>query len=407
MFNSLIVRARLFDFHARHLWRFHRVVARRHLSKRCLNCAISEVCSPLDAAGVCAECRTHQAKARNSIREITAPTAELAAALTALLRNYEGAGKGAYDALVMLSGGKDSALLIHELQQRHPKLRLLAMTIDNSYMSPVALQNCARIVDTLNVDHVSVRLAKSVYAKSFRFACCHVEDKKGAFETVDRIDADLGFSQAKIYAATHRIPLLLSGLSWTQVERLFGLQSFEVPQEQALAKVTSTLGVDLNEIYDASELRYWWDPQRFDKADWPRFVHPFYAWRMEEQDIRDRVVNLGLIKPGNDSPLLTNNVLIPMMIVADFHNQGYASFEPEFACLVREGKAARLFWRNVFEMLEYSAKTGWMLEKEIDKLASSIGLTRHDLGINTGTSRRTSAESQTASSVHIRPHTVT
>src|SRR5207248_297254 len=106
------------------------------------------------------------------------------------------------------------------------------------------------------------------------------------------------------------------------------------------------------------------------------FIHPFYAWRFEEQDIRNRVLKWGLIKPGNDSPLLTNNVLIPMMIVADFFRLGYPSFEPEFACMVREGKAERLFWRNVFEMLEYSAKTGWMLETEIDRLAGSLGLTR-------------------------------
>ena len=67
------------------------------------------------------------------------------------------------------------------------------------------------------------------------------------------------------------------------------------------------------------------------------------------------------------------------MIVADYLRLGYASFEPEFASMVRAGKADRTFWRNVFEMLEYSARTGWLLGGEIDKQARSIGLTRQDI----------------------------
>ena len=378
--QSLIRRARLFDFHARHLWKFHRLLVRRHLRKRCSKCALSEACSALDERGHCAECR--KARPLNPAENAMAQEAQarLALELEAVLRAHEGKGVGAHDALVMLSGGKDSALLIHELQQRYPRLRILAFTINNSFMSPIALRNCETIIEKCNVDHVTVTLAKSIYTKSFRFACTHVEKGKGAFETVDRIDADLGFSLAKIHAARHRIPLLLSGLSWTQVERLFDVQSFEVPQSQALKKVTHTLGQDLRNIYAPEELRYWWDPECFDSSSWPRFLHPFYAWRYEEGTIREKVLKLGLIKPGRDSPLLTNNILIPMMIVVDYLRQGYASFEPEFACMVREGKSERIFWRNVFEMLEYSAKTGWMLDREIDRLAGSLGLSREAIG---------------------------
>jgi len=247
-------------------------------------------------------------------------------------------------------------------------------------MSPVALDNCRRIVERVGVDWIALRPARSLFAKSFRYACTHAGPGQGAFETVDRIDADLGFSLAKIFAATHRIPLLVSGLSWVQAELLFGARSFEVPPDRALAKVTATLGRPLGEIYAPDEMCYWWDPGRFPREAHPRFIHPFHAWRLGEQEIRDRVIELGLIAPGNDSPLLTNNVLITMMIVADYRRLGYASFEPEFARLVREGKADRVFWRNVFEMLEHSARTGWMLGREVDRLAAGLGLTPEDIG---------------------------
>ena len=104
-------------------------------------------------------------------------------------------------------------------------------------------------------------------------------------------------------------------------------------------------------------------------------------WRYEEQYIRDRVVELGLIEAGNDSPLLTNNIILPMMIAVDYLRLGYGSFEPEFASQVRNGKADPVFWRNVFEMLEHSAKTGWMLDAEIDKIAKGLDLTRKDIGM--------------------------
>jgi hypothetical protein len=35
----------------------------------------------------------------------------------------------------------------------------------------------------------------------------------------------------------------------------------------------------------------------------------------------------------------------------------------------------------VFEMLEYSARTGWMLDKELDKIIRSIDLTREQVGL--------------------------
>jgi len=377
--TSLIRRARLFEWYARNAWAFHRVFVKRHLHRRCRNCVVSEAYSPLDGTGLCQLCASYRPV--ESTQSGGNSTEALAGELDRLFREYQGKGVGLYDAAVMLSGGKDSAFLIHELKRRYPSLRILALTIDNSFMSPVAIDNARLSVTKLDVDHITLRLPESVYRKSFKFACTIVEAGQGCFETVDRIDADLGFSQAKIFAARNRIPLLLSGLSWAQIELLFGVKSFEVPQEKAFEKVSGTLGHRLDEIYNADELRYWWDPDRCPSESWPRFIHPFYVWRHGEEEIKAKVTELGLIEPGNESPLLTNNQIIPLMIVVDYLRLGYASFEPEFAQLVREGKASPGFWRNVFEMLEYSARTGWMLDRELDQIVRSIDLTREQVGL--------------------------
>ena len=70
MFNSLILRARLFDFHAKHVWKFHRELVRRHLSPRCQRCSLSVACSPLDGNGVLLNLRFHAVGAAGSVSPI-------------------------------------------------------------------------------------------------------------------------------------------------------------------------------------------------------------------------------------------------------------------------------------------------------------------------------------------------
>jgi hypothetical protein len=86
------------------------------------------------------------------------------------------------------------------------------------------------------------------------------------------------------------------------------------------------------------------------------------------------VRQLGLLTPGNDSPLVTNSVLAIPMCVSDILNRGYCSFEPEFAQLVREGKADRRLWLGIFELMEYGVRTGRLI-REANLTLGRLGLT--------------------------------
>ena len=67
--------------------------------------------------------------------------AKLQTELHELLASYQGKGLNGYDALVMFSGGKDSCYLMHRLKTEYPNLRPLAMLVDNSFLSKVAVMN--------------------------------------------------------------------------------------------------------------------------------------------------------------------------------------------------------------------------------------------------------------------------
>jgi hypothetical protein len=117
-------------------------------------------------------------------------------------------------------------------------------------------------------------------------------------------------------------------------------------------------------------------------------LFPLYAWDIREEEIRDKVVALGLIVPGRDSPILTNAQYIATLGVVDIHRDGYASFEPEFSRMIREGKARRENWQHVWEFLEYTARTGALIRGSISNVLARLQLTPTDVGIRYGTKPR-------------------
>ena len=63
------------------------------------------------------------------------------------------------------------------------------------------------------------------------------------------------------------------------------------------------------------------------------------------------------------------------------HRLGYSSFELEFCRMVREGKADRVEWQHVFELLEHSARTGLFVKAYVVAALAELGLSLEDVGV--------------------------
>lgn len=373
---ATISETQLFEFYARRIWPFQRLFVRSKLSKRCRLCVVSEKYSPL-VSGLCQDCRAGQ---RSSTHKVTGVSADLETQFTALLDSYQGKGRRNFDALVLFSGGKDSAYLLHQLKTKHPQLRLLACCVDSGFLSPAALANLQYVWRRAEIDHLIIKPKPELFKKTFRHALTDLGDRP-CYEVVDRLDGDLVHDIGRNLAASLQIPLLISGVSAEQVRRIFKLDSFEMPGQIERQARTHSAEIALDSLYSSEELLYWWNPDRYPAADIARVLFPMVAWQSKEQEVREVVETKKLLPPSNTSPLVTNNRLIPVMGVVDIARQGYSSFEPEFAQMIRDGKSTRELWLPIFELLEYAGKTGFLVARQVDQTLKDLDLTRKELNL--------------------------
>ena len=77
-----------------------------------------------------------------------------------------------YDALVPLSGGKDSTYVLY-LSIKKYGLKVMAYTFDNGLMSDLAKENIRKSVEITGVDHVWISPEKKVIKKLYKTALLH------------------------------------------------------------------------------------------------------------------------------------------------------------------------------------------------------------------------------------------
>jgi len=88
-------------------------------------------------------------------------------------------GKGRYDAIVGLSGGKDSTYVAYYLKKAYG-LKILGVNFDNGYRTEMATRNLASVADKLDIDLVTIRPNQTFVKKLY----AHFLEKNGEFCSV-------------------------------------------------------------------------------------------------------------------------------------------------------------------------------------------------------------------------------
>jgi amino acid adenylation domain-containing protein len=115
----------------------------------CTRCGVASNLpgTTFDAEGVCNLCRAYETYAAKAEAYFKTPEE-----FKTIVAQMKGARTGAYDCLVMLSGGKDSTYMLYQLCALG--LKPLVFTLDNGFISDEAKANILRVVHSLGVDHV-------------------------------------------------------------------------------------------------------------------------------------------------------------------------------------------------------------------------------------------------------------
>jgi len=378
--NNFKLRTEAYITHitAKYIWPLIRFFIKKSLSKRCSHCVLSEKAVEICDDGICEQCHEFNDNLQQQVQENTNSVQNIKQ-IDKLLKNSVGKGSQ-WDAILLFSGGKDSTYLLNELKETYPDLRLLALLVDTGFMSPIALENAKTVLSHFNIDYLKYDVSKRFIKKTFNKAFKLIK-QQGNYSLVDLVDGEIIFDSARNFAAKFGAPLVICGLAKNQVENVYGDIGVEFTEAEELNPLTRYCDITLDELYDQTEMSYWFDRSKFKKKDIPRFILPMIAWDPSEQEIVEKLSKLKLLDKNKTSPLLTNNAMIPVIAIAEVNIFGYTSFEVEFSKTIREGKAPREYWLNIFQMMEYAGKTGKFVGKTIKQVLKELELTKSDIGM--------------------------
>jgi len=165
----------------------------------CQRCGIPEGVdgARIDAQGICNICHDFDAYKDKANDYFETPQE-----LRAEIEKAAARKQGTYDAIMLLSGGKDSTYALYRVAE--VTTNILTLTLDNGYISQGAKQNIDRVTKALGVDHryLTTPAMNAVFRDSLeRFSnVC-----QGCFKTIYTLALDV--------ARREKVPAIITGLS--------------------------------------------------------------------------------------------------------------------------------------------------------------------------------------------------
>jgi len=256
-----------------------------------------------------------------------------------LLEDYKTANS--YDVIVAYSGGKDSTYTLDIFVNRY-KLRVLALTFDNSFISHKALENIDKVCGSLGVDSLIIKPAPQMLRKIFRGAASRELYSAKTLERASTICTScIGMVKGVVLRTALEKHIPFVGFGWSPGQA--PVQSSVMRTNPALMKGTqkailkSLQGI----VGDAVLPLFVTDAQFEQKELFPWNIHPLAFLPYDEEDIVERISQFGWERPLDTDPNSSNCTL--NAFANQVHRKRY-DFHPyvwEIANMVRTGVLSR------------------------------------------------------------------
>lgn len=242
-----------------------------------------------------------------------------------------------YDILVCYSGGKDSTYTLDILKNLYG-LNILAFTLDNGFISPVAIRNIQNVIESLEVDHIYFKprfdLLKAIFSRAANEVFYSEKSLERASTICTSCISFVKFPALKL-AIEKEIPFM--GFGWSPGQA--PVQSSVMRTNPTLMRATQKAALEpLLERFGSDVRPYFLEEKHFTQEDrFPYNIHPLAFLEYDEKKILNRISNLGWERPDDTDPNSTNCLL--NAFANDVHEKqfGYNPYVFEIANLVREG----------------------------------------------------------------------
>jgi amino acid adenylation domain-containing protein len=303
----------------------------------CLRCVLPHSFPgvKLDERGVCNHCQHHQWDDSKNARV----RRELRARFTALadeIRPREG-----YHVLLAYSGGKDSTYTMWLLREVYD-LRVLAVTVDNGFISPQAFTNMNRAVEQLGVDLLTVKPSLPLLCRVFADV---VRDSPYPPKALERASSACNACIAFVKNATWRvaleksIPVIAYGWSPGQAPTRAALQQMGLPlmrqmHDTRTAPLIAIAGAEMSPFTVPAALFA-------EEREAPYNVNPLAFHDYAEDEVIARIRELGWERPKDTDGNSSNCRLNAYAIRQHVAQLGFHPYAFEVASLVRAGATTR------------------------------------------------------------------
>ncbi|MBD3426534.1 MAG: N-acetyl sugar amidotransferase [Candidatus Omnitrophica bacterium] len=219
--------------------------------KRCSRCVMPETHETIfyDDEGVCNICRQHELKHEKIDWD------KRKQEFVEIVDRYR--GKGAYDCIIPISGGKDSTYVLYMMMKKY-KVKPLAVSFDHGFYRPHHIKNRDKVLRKLGVDlHLfrsNQKVVKKLMLESLK--------RKGDFCWHCHTGV---FAYPMQIAVKHNIPLLIWGESTAEYTSYYSFDEPDERDEEAFNKWIN-LGItaeDMEGMLDGSVTMRDLEPYRY------------------------------------------------------------------------------------------------------------------------------------------------
>jgi tRNA(Ile)-lysidine synthase TilS/MesJ len=238
--------------------------------------------------------------------------------------------KNKYDCLVLFSGGKDSSFALKLLKEKY-HLNILAMTLDNGYLSNVTSRNMKVVLDNLGIDHQIIKYPKPIMDEIYRESIRGDFDKSTYMFSTTACGSCIGlvFETGVDLAKKLEIPLIAGG--WT-------------PGQMTDSAVLNSDFIEMIiDKYDDKMLslapKAWKHigSNRSKEKLSQQLVNPLYVSNYKEDEIVEELKKIGWKQPKDTDSCSSNCRLNSYLIVDHLKRFQFHPYVYELAYHVRAG----------------------------------------------------------------------